>query len=703
MCEDLMRRILASLFGLLALASEVAAQPQPTGSACPYIAQGATLTPAQWNYCFQIKNDNLGYIPVNRAGDIMSGPLGLTASTSQQSSFNIPQGTAPSSPINGDIWTTSAGMFARINGVTVGPFIGSAGAANITIGSSPITGGTIGNVLYHQSGNVVGEYTITGTGNVVLSASPALTGTITYTGATLSGGTIASSTINNTNSATLLDGNFTLQNTADPTKQAVFSLAGISTGQTRTINVPDGTSSTAQNAALLTSNFLTAFNVVNGVFSRGQPAFTDIIGTVPYSQIQTVAASRLLGNPTGSPASVSEISLGTTLSFSGSTLNCTTATSSQIGCARPDNTTITIAAGVITAIGGTATSVVSGTTAVTSATAGNCLYNNNAVLGDQQCGYLGPRGRLTLVTNTPVLTSDQTAKSQIFYDCFNGGNLVYVWNGTQDVQLKIASCEISMTMATSGTGVTNSGGVFDVWSVNISGALTLCVATNGSGGGWASDTGGSNTARGTGYSQLDLTTRPYITNKNSITNCYTGSTQRGPVSVNQATYLGTIYTTAAGQTGMAFKPAGAAGGSNTFLGLSNGYNRVKVCTLVIDSNASWNVTSTSFQAMDAGAGSLFRMSYVDGLQQSTVEAHVGMAASNTGGNWQIGADLDSTSATPAVIGVVSTNTNPAWAFSDENFSPQIGFHFVQAVQKVSAGTGVYSGGAFSLLKVCLPM
>lgn len=41
---------------------------------------------------------------------------------------------------------------------------------------------------------------------------------------------------------------------------------------------------------------------------------------VTYAKIQNVAADRLLGNPTGSPAAVSEISLGAGLAFSGSTL-----------------------------------------------------------------------------------------------------------------------------------------------------------------------------------------------------------------------------------------------------------------------------------------------------------------------------------------------------------------------------------------------
>jgi hypothetical protein len=31
-------------------------------------------------------------------------------------------GSAPAAPVDGDVWITSAGLYARINGVTVGPF-----------------------------------------------------------------------------------------------------------------------------------------------------------------------------------------------------------------------------------------------------------------------------------------------------------------------------------------------------------------------------------------------------------------------------------------------------------------------------------------------------------------------------------------------------------------------------------------------------
>jgi hypothetical protein len=55
------------------------------------------------------------------------------ASAAGYASLSMAHGTAPSSPNNGDLWTTTAGLFARISGTTVGPFIDTAGAH--TLGS----------------------------------------------------------------------------------------------------------------------------------------------------------------------------------------------------------------------------------------------------------------------------------------------------------------------------------------------------------------------------------------------------------------------------------------------------------------------------------------------------------------------------------------------------------------------------------------
>lgn len=87
----------------------------------PGWSYGYVPTPAQWNFAFSSKQDELGFTPVNRAGDTMSGPLITTASTAAGAGFAISVGVAPNAPEDGDIWVTSTGIFARVNGTTIGP------------------------------------------------------------------------------------------------------------------------------------------------------------------------------------------------------------------------------------------------------------------------------------------------------------------------------------------------------------------------------------------------------------------------------------------------------------------------------------------------------------------------------------------------------------------------------------------------------
>src|SRR6478609_8356464 len=59
----------------------------------------------------------------------VGGKLITHASNASYAGLNLPQGVIPSSPVDGDVWTTSSGVYARIDGVTIGPF-GAASTAN---------------------------------------------------------------------------------------------------------------------------------------------------------------------------------------------------------------------------------------------------------------------------------------------------------------------------------------------------------------------------------------------------------------------------------------------------------------------------------------------------------------------------------------------------------------------------------------------
>lgn len=66
-----------------------------------------------------------------KAGGTMSGPLITVASGTGASGARLPHGTAPTAPVNGDLWTTSSGLFVRVNGATVGPLAAAGGAVTV--------------------------------------------------------------------------------------------------------------------------------------------------------------------------------------------------------------------------------------------------------------------------------------------------------------------------------------------------------------------------------------------------------------------------------------------------------------------------------------------------------------------------------------------------------------------------------------------
>ncbi len=126
----------------------------------------------------------LGIIGLDGATPSPSAAVVVPASTTGVSSLRILPGVAPTAPVNGDAWTTSAGLFIQINGSTVGPLAAAGGSGTVSSGTvnrlSKYTGSTtVGNSLVSDDGTTL---TYTGTGGISLTSS--LTGIITLPGAT---------------------------------------------------------------------------------------------------------------------------------------------------------------------------------------------------------------------------------------------------------------------------------------------------------------------------------------------------------------------------------------------------------------------------------------------------------------------------------------------------------------------------------------
>lgn len=148
--------------------------------------------------------------------ELKNGDTLLTpASASGAAGLRLPHGAAPSAPTDGDAWTTTAGLYVRINGVTVGPLGGAVTTEmGITIdgGGSVITTGLKGflrvpvactivaaTVLADQSGSIVidvwkdtyANYPPTVGDTITASAKPTLSTAQKSEDTTLTGWTVS--------------------------------------------------------------------------------------------------------------------------------------------------------------------------------------------------------------------------------------------------------------------------------------------------------------------------------------------------------------------------------------------------------------------------------------------------------------------------------------------------------------------------------
>jgi hypothetical protein len=278
--------------------------------------------------------------------------------------------------------------------------------STLIVGTTTITSGSTTKVLFDNAGKL-GEYTISGTGSVAMTNSPTLitpalgtpssviltnaTGLPISTGVSGLGTNVASAlgVILNTGGG-LVGFNGALGTPISGTLTNLTGLpistgvSGLATGAATFLTTP----SSANLSALLTDEtgtglavFGTSPSISGPVITGGGSLAGSFTGTPTFSganfitraNLAQVAASSLSGNPTGSLANESAITLDSTLGFSGTTLKCTTATTSQLGCSEPDGSTITIVGGKWVASGGSATVVTIASTTVSGGVSGGIL------------------------------------------------------------------------------------------------------------------------------------------------------------------------------------------------------------------------------------------------------------------------------------------------------------------------------------------
>lgn len=257
--------------------------------------------------------------------------------------------------------------------------------------------------------------------------------------------------------------------------------------------------------------------------------------------------------------------------------------------------------------------------------------------------------RLTFESGVAVSTSDQTAVTTVYATPYKG-NRIALYDGDSWVMYVFSELSISLSGWT--TGKPN-----DIFCDYNDGSPQIARTE------WTNDT--------TRATALVLQDGVYVKS---------GDTQQR--------YLGTIYTSATGQTQIKFGSL-ASGGGEAWIGLWNMYNRVRWSAKVQDTtNTVAYATAAWRSALNSNTN---RITVVVGLDEDPVEVSYSAIGYTSQATGRAGVGLDVTNNFSGSIGGLATGSAHHFEGAFNNLVG-IGKHFLQAVEY--GGTGVTFGGDF---------
>jgi hypothetical protein len=238
------------------------------------------------------------------SGATFTGKVNTVASTTTAAGFNVPHATAaPTTPVNGDIWTTTSGLFMRQNGATR-QYVDLDGTQTIN-GTKTFSAST------QTLGNSTGAGTINiGTGATVSGSTRTINiGTASAAGSTNAiniGGGSGTST-------TTLQGNLTTTGTStdianSTAAQSIFIGSGTTTtGNTKTIGIgANGNPGSTTNITLGTTGGTTNITLngnTNGVTQTAGNSTTLLATTAFVTTANNLKANIASPSLTGTPLS----------------------------------------------------------------------------------------------------------------------------------------------------------------------------------------------------------------------------------------------------------------------------------------------------------------------------------------------------------------------------------------------------------------
>ena len=285
---------------------------------------------------------------------------------------------------------------------------------------------------------------------------------------------------------------------------------------------------------------------------------------------------------------------------------------------------------------------------------GSAGFGNNA---ENTFQSIIPGGRLTLESGVPVSTTDQTAKTNIYYTPYIN-NIVNLWDGNEWVPTIFSE-------TTEALGTLTSGLPYDILGFLNSGVLDLEKLA------WTNDT--------TRATAITLQDGRY---------CKSGDKTR--------LYLGTFYTTSTTTT------EDSAGGTTTKVGgkryLFNMYNRVPRDLYMRDTGADWVYKTAAWRVANGATAPTCCVQFMLGMPSSILaDYRQTTALSNTTGRAMCGVGLDNS--TPIGIqqgGYADLSANYVISALGAQYGATIaeGKHYVAALEYGAPGTDCqFSGGA----------
>lgn len=299
-----------------------------------------------------------------------------------------------------------------------------------------------------------------------------------------------------------------------------------------------------------------------------------------------------------------------------------------------------------------------------------------------------PQGYLTPTSGTPVIPTDVTSATAIYYTPLTGV-LVPIWNGVRFIPTVFS--ELTLTLSSSHS----ANGIYDVFIYSNNGTLTLVTGPV-----WTTTTAGAG-ARGTGAgtSQLTRTNGLYVntvamTGRNGVTTY--------SISAGYATYLGSIYID--GTQGQV--SCHRTYGQSRKWGVWNAYNRQQILLKAGDSTASWTYTTATIRAANGSTAN--SLTVFQGLSEEVMDiTHLASNLNNGSAvRSEMGIGYNSTTAysgryaSRILGGAVFTESAPGTSFGQARYvaPPSLGVNVATALEySAASGTTTWYGTEANML------